>query len=122
MKPKFAFTVLYAHRGDDATPFMGFHRDDKQRAFDCLRRLSMAWPNTTYWLRKGRKTLVRIERGEIHRSRASAYHQAHMRFKAQMAAIERANAGETGVGMSRMAEGTYLRRFSIDGDQKVLKG
>lgn len=89
MKPKFAFTVLYAHRGDDATPFMGFHRDDKQRAFDCLRRLSMAWPNTTYWLRKGRKTLVRIERGEIHRSRASAYHQAHMRFKAQMAAIER---------------------------------
>lgn len=64
-----AFAVLYRHRGFAANVFMTFRRSEKLAAFECLRTLSRSWPNTEYWLRHERRSIARIERGELHRAR-----------------------------------------------------
>lgn len=88
-----AFTVAYEHHGfGHATPFMTFRRAEKREAFDCLRRLSRAWPNTTYYLKRERKTIVRIERADIFDQlpRGHATRRHAVRFRAECAAIAKA--------------------------------
>ena len=86
-----AFSVQYLHRGfGSPCHFIAFRRDQKLEAFACLRRLSQAWPNTTYFLKRERKTIARIERGEIHYPRGHVVRRAREQFRAQCAAIAQA--------------------------------
>ena len=82
-----AFSVCYQSRGFDNNVFMTFRRDEKLDAFECLRSLSQAWPNTTYRLKHERRTIVRVERGEIHYPRGHATRRAREKFRAEMAAL-----------------------------------
>jgi hypothetical protein len=81
-----AFSVLFLHDCNDGAParFMEFTRSEKVEAFRCLQRLSQAWPNTTYFLRRERKTIARIKRGEIHLPRGHATRRAREQFRSQM--------------------------------------
>ena len=85
-----AFTVAYEHHGfGHAIAFMTFRRTEKRQAFECLRRLSLAWPKTTYYLKRERKTIVRIERADIfdHLPRGHTTRLHAERFRAECAAI-----------------------------------
>ncbi len=86
-----AFSVAYEHAGFGTSHvFMTFTRGEKLEAFECLRRLSRAWPHTTYRLKRERKTIARIEVGEIHFPRGHATRRAREKFRADLAAIDRA--------------------------------
>ncbi len=87
-----AFTVAYEHHGfGHAHPFMTFRRSEKREAFDCLRHLSRVWPHTTYYLKRERKTIVRIERADIfdHLPRGHATRRSVTSFRAECAAISK---------------------------------
>lgn len=83
-----AFSVWYQHDGFDPSPFMSFNRAEKRDALRCLRSQSQAWPNTTYRLKKERKTIVRIDRRDIHLPRGNTTRRAREKFRAEMAELD----------------------------------